>query len=317
MKYFLLAILIALPAGLLLSCGGDTEQTADIKIGELLPVKPDLDHLATFPFRADSLMPELTDRNVTITHPPTVAMANEMTAGTEAPDYTTYDVIGTATAVYAVGDAPFTIEIGQFAGPEDAYGWYSIHRPNGTETEKIGGESFRAGSVRYTYQGDFTITVDGGEATPEANRVVDSLTQVVVDGIEAPSEMPMYHVLFPGRDRAKSSARYYGYGFAGIPGLNDVYTVDFVAGRDTSTFFLSPDSSGIKYLTLLEATAWDDLTRDPPKGFMFDAGFGMRGTHPELGAVVAGLVRQKLVGVIGYDPDRNHLKLQNWVRGLQ
>jgi len=86
---------------------------------------------------------------------------------------------------------------------------------------------------------------------------------------------------------------------------------------DTAVFFMAEDLDGHHYLTLhayaeslgTVAAAPDSIPYYENYSFVFD--------HPQYGQIVAGLVRAKLVGVVGFK-EKSHLHLAGlWVQGLQ
>jgi hypothetical protein len=81
--------------------------------------------------------------------------------------------------------------------------------------------------------------------------------------------------------------------------------------------FLSMDESGEKFWKLKEHADSFGKVSPAPTSFVFDNGHSISFTHPTKGNIVAGLVRQKLVGIIGYDPAKNDRLAASWVQGLR
>ncbi len=284
-----------------------------------LPKGPNLENLAGFPFAADTLLPSESTSGVTRFDSVVILRADEIPAAESAEEigYTAYDIVGTVDASYEVGGVPVSVVVAKFVSANHAFGWYSVHRPNLVEIDTIGVESFRMGSVRHVIKGDYVITLDAGGDSGEAVAAMDRLARLIADKITVVPGVTRFHVLFPSHDRVRASERYYAYNYLGIVGFNDVYTMDYAVGIDTSTMILSPDSSGVKFLVLEAFARSEGEALKLPDGVRFDQGLGIYIDHPRHGRIIGGLVVQKIVGVVGYDPERSARMFARWVKGLR
>ncbi len=306
-------LLIAAAALLLTSCGDNRIREAHT----MYPDHPNFANLATFPFGADTLlaMPAVEIRP---DRAPAVVRADALAADTADTGITLacFDCVGVARASFTIAGQPIRVEAAQFAEPIDAYGYYAAHRPNGAPTELIGRQSFRLGTTRYVYTGDYAITLDAPDGSDSSRAAVDRLAKLIADRVTVQAMLTPYHILFPGHDRVGGSDRFFGYHWLGVRGLNEIYTMDFSMGTDTSTWFVSPDSIGFKFLLFKEWAEKGGEQLKVPHIFKFDQGLSVYVEHEQYGRIMAGVVKGKLVGVLQYRPDKWEQKTSQWITGL-
>jgi len=293
------------------ACGDDAQERA----ARLFPAGPPIAHLEEFPFNADSLLP---GGGAGPEEPPTVRKIGALAVDSSSdPGYLAYDFIGEAAARYTADEAEVRVTIAQFAEPIAAYGWYAAHRPNGAATDTIGRQSFWTGTRLYVYKGSYAIVAEAGDTSAAARAAAERLAREAANRATGEMRLSPYHILFPMHDRVAASDRYVGYGFLGAPRLNDVYTMDFVAGIDTARWFLTTDTSGLK-LVVLRDWAEDGTRRlTVPAVLPFEPESAVYVEHPRYGRIIAGMAAQKLVGVVGYRPERQEQKLRSWLEGLR
>jgi hypothetical protein len=82
-------------------------------------------------------------------------------------------------------------------------------------------------------------------------------------------------------------------------------------------FFLSEDLSGEKFLLLQTYASAKDSVRPAPDVIPFEGDHAFVFDHPDRGPIVAGLVRGKLVGVVGFRGETFLTLTALWVKGLQ
>jgi hypothetical protein len=76
------------------------------------------------------------------------------------------------------------------------------------------------------------------------------------------------------------------------------------------------DPGGTQYTKLSRYASNIGTIVDVPDGFHFPE-LSVALEHPRHGLIVAGLVRKKLVGIIGYNPKTFEKLATGWVDGLQ
>jgi len=236
--------------------------------------------------------------------------------GPEAQAYLAYNLVAMASAEYEVNGVTVSTEVAQFASLEDGYGFYASLRPVGAGAGGFGTESFSWGKVRYFTCGEFVVRL-AVEKEDSSHFTAQTLVGQEIDSrIPVPPTPPPFFMLFPTAQKIRLSNRYYSYDFLDLPGLDEVYSTDYLTGGDTVIFFLTMDESGWKFLKLREyGESIGDLSSSP-KSFPYE-GYSLAFTDPHRGRIVAGLVRGKLVGIIGYDAAKNDRLASRWVRGLK
>ncbi|MFQ6007753.1 MAG: DUF6599 family protein [Candidatus Zixiibacteriota bacterium] len=231
--------------------------------------------------------------------------------------YLRYDFSGLISSEYEVNNVPVYVEIAQFGTLEDAYGFYASLRPDGIITTPLGAESFLLDTQRYFTRGEYvvTLTVEKGDSSHLAAQTF--LAQQINSRITGSANPPPFFMLFPSANKIVPSNKYYRGNFLNVSGLDKVYATSYLFEGDTAVFFLTMDESGEKFLRLKEFADSTGRVSQAPDTFIFDNSYSISFTHPTKGSIVAGLVRQKLVGIIGYDSTKNDRLASTWVQGLR
>lgn len=296
-----------------LSCGK--------KEKEVVPPTQDAAKAVTeLPFYADTLLPgsietydiELVDSINTI-----LSDDADSSLGQKARRYLSYNFVGLATARYEVRGVPVSVQIAQFASLEDAYGFYASLRPDGIGRGGLGTESFSLDATTHFTKGEFVVTLSVGEEDDTLFVAQSLLGQEISSRISGAATAPQFFMLFPFADKIAFSNKYYSRDFLDVGGLDKVYTTSYLTGGDTAVLFLIMDESGMKFLKLQEYAESTGKVSPASTTFAFDDGYSVSFKHPTQGMIVAGLVRSKLVGIIGYDPDKNDRLATTWVQGLK
>jgi len=229
--------------------------------------------------------------------------------------YTNSLVIGVVRAAYKVGKNDFAVVITQFASPLDAYGFYSQSRPRGVALDSIEAESFYLDDTLHFTKGEYSVSI----TSPASSKWISgarTLARMIDARITSMTQQPLYFRLFPFRGQIVPSQRYYSRNFMDVEGLDSVYSIDYASDEDTLTLFLTPDSSGIKFLELSDwAKKIGKINQVPPE-FEFPEKNAMAYEHSRLGPIVAGTVKGKLVGIIGYNRATGIELCTKWVKGL-
>ena len=301
--YFTLALL----ATMLLSCGNDQP-----------PPQADSD-TDTITFDGDHLLPASIEAYKLVLESETNIVADDDLAsyfGDSSSAYLTYGVVGLATANYTMGQEPMDVVLAQFDSRENAYGFYALARPDGIERGDIGTESYVFDSCMYYVSDHYVVSLSAANNSPKAMISISILAQEIASGIKK-TQRPRFFALYPLLHMIVPSTKYYPSDYLGIEGLDSVYTTSYLLDGDTAVFFMTIDASGDRYLSLRQlaesmgsiTTALDAIPYYDASGFAFD--------HPEHGTIVAGLVRSKLAGVLGYVPESHERLVSLWIKGLR
>lgn len=225
-----------------------------------------------------------------------------------------YLCIGLASTSYANKKEEFTVDLYQFTESQYAYGYYSRFRPDGVKTLKIGAESFINGNSLYLTQADYLIIISQEDLKPNA---VQSVATKISANIAGGKSTPPFFILFPYGKKLYPTDKFYPYEHLGIKGFNEVYTSDHLVNDDTVTLFLTLDTSGEKYFYLTEYVKEHDLKSAPVKRFNYDQGYSIAFEVEGHGVLIAGLVKGKLAGAIGYKPKKHEVYVKRWLDGFQ
>jgi len=236
--------------------------------------------------------------------------------GESAEKYLAHNLVGVVSTEYEVGGVTVSAEVAQFASLEDAYGFYAGLRPMGAGVGGLGTESFTLGRVRYFTRGEFVVTLSIDQEDSAHIAAQSLLGQEINGRIPAPPTPPPFFVLFPFADRIALSNKYYSRAFLGVAGLDKVYTIAYQTGGDTAVLFLTMDEGGEKFLKLKKFAESTGKVSSAPNSFPFEE-YSLAFSDPDRGRIVAGLVRSKLVGIIGYDSTKNDRLASSWVQGLR
>ncbi len=184
-------------------------------------------------------------------------------------------------------------------------------------TTGLGAESFSLGGAKYFTKGEFVVMVSVEKENDSLFTARSLLAQEINSRISGAVTLPPFFMLFPFKDKIIPSTKYYSQSFLDVTGLEKVYTTSYLADGDTAVLFLTVDESGEKFLTLREYAESIGKVSRVPESFAFDNARSLSFKHPTRGMIVAGLVRNKLVGIIGYTPDKSERLATIWVQGLK
>jgi len=230
--------------------------------------------------------------------------------------YNQYGFAEVATTSYKSGPLEMVADVYRFDNPTNAFGLYSMLRPEKPNIVLLGIEGFSAPATLVFVKGSYLVKVIGYDETEATTKAIIGLAQEINNQIPGATNRPNTFLLFPVVNRMGARDKYYRDSFLGQKFLRRFYTQDYLIGVDTVTLFLSPDESGEKYLKWSEYAASlsalqpasDSLGYDSGKAFIFDDKIS--------GLTVAGLRKGKLVGMVKY-ADIHKQFLADWIKSLQ
>ena len=293
-----------------ISCGKKEEKT---------PPATETEAVENLPFYADNLLPDNIDTLnierlgdvIEITY-----KAADSTSGPELDLDQPHNLVGRATTSYDINGIEITAKIDQFASVPDAYGFYSGLRPFGNGNNNLGTESFEDKNTTCFTRGELVITLTSKLSDSLRSEARILLGQEINSRISELPQAPRFFVLFPSGKMIFFTRAYYTRDYLEIPSLDQVFTNSYDIEGDTVLLFLTMDESGDKFLTLLQAVQTMGEVSDGPETIPFEE-YSLSFQHPEHGHIVAGLVRSKLAGVIGYDSPQIENFFAMWIKGLK
>lgn len=240
--------------------------------------------------------------------------------GGRAGDYYDYHLVGLVAALYDADSVRLSVEIAQFAGALDAYGFYALTRPDNVELTKLGAEGYMEGHSFYFVVGPYAVTIsamsDSASVTDLIRRLAVSISaEIGMDGV-----LPDVFSVFPAQNRIPSSYRYFPVSFLSIPQVDSVLTCRYEVDSVIGTLFITDDKSGKKFLAM--SLRADSLggANPPPESIKFDEEYGIffsEADEDPRGGVLAGLVSGRLVGAIGFVPEKHGALFGAWVAALR
>jgi hypothetical protein len=294
----------------LFSCGKDRAKDRQKQLEE---------RLSKIRFKSDSLMaysvPIENPGGAMAYHKLSRKEINDSTIA-NAANYLNSLVIGLVRTSYQDEGHPVSVEMSQFATFNDAYGFYSRTRPSGAPFDSLGVESYLKNDTLCFTKADYVVIIT---STADSNRIeiIRKIGKLINSKLTALSRPPQFFILFPYKGQIVPSQRYYSRNFLGVEGLDSVYTIDYAVDEDTLTLFLSMDTSGSKLVMLSDWGEQFGKINSVPKEIEYASGHAASFTHPELGQFVAGMVGNKLVGVIGYKRPTGIQVVPRWIQGIQ
>jgi Family of unknown function (DUF6599) len=230
--------------------------------------------------------------------------------------YHLYNFIDVTTATYRNEGTEITVDIYRFDNSPNAYGLYTLMRPEEPNAIKIGIEGFSSPLSMDFVKGEYLVRLTGYEESSETFSGIRILAAELETVIPGTKEYPKIFSKFPEPNKIAYTAKhnvesYLGHGF-----LSNVYTQDYNLNGETVTLFLTEDSDGVKFVewelvdkTLksvgesLVAEAFDDY-----KVFHRAGGF--------YGDIIAGLKKKKLVGILNYSSNQEQF-LIDWLNSIK
>lgn len=212
-----------------------------------------------------------------------------------------FDFVEMATAVYVEFRVEVNAEIYRFATPSDAFGYFSTIRPANPYRVPIGVDAFTSNLDLHFLKGPYYIKLvvytDEKPHRYGMRLLAVKLNEIVPGDTTLPPEFD----LFPDRDRVEREAYYYTDNFLELEFMSEVYSQNYNKGRGNFiTLFLSDDLTGEKYEKLLQLSSdWDQKTLS--QQLPFDSGRVICFDSGEYGWILAGLIKGRLVGLVGYE----------------
>jgi hypothetical protein len=230
--------------------------------------------------------------------------------------YHQYNFAEVAIAEYKGDKVELVADIYRFDNATDAYGIYSILRPEKPNIVIMGVEGFSASAAIVFVKGAYLVKVFAYEDSESSNKAMVGLAQELNNQIPGASNRPNSFLLFPVNNRIGARDKYFRESFLGQKFLRRFYTQEYLFGADTVTLFLSHDEAGEKYLKWSEYAvslnrlepASDSLGYDSAKAFIINDNLS--------GLSIAGLKKGKLIGMLKYN-DTHRQFLVDWVNSFQ
>lgn len=297
-KYELLVLSIIISVALITACAGSKKAPGDLRAANYLPEKIDpfgIERTSKIrTFAGDSLY-EYIDGGAEIYH--------------------LYDFIEVATADYRCNQTEIVVDIYRFDNADDAYGLYSMIRPDGPRIVQFGVEGFTSALSLDFVKGVFLVRLIGYDESSETELVIDNLAKRLNELVPGTTNPPAAFSLFPKENKISATDKYYSESFLGRKFLTCVYSQDYILEGDTLTLFSTADDSGDKFRQWSELAVTDDKIRNALKELPYDDENVFMIIDNYYGKIVAGLKSGRLLGIVNYN-EKHKAFLTVWVNSL-
>ena len=226
--------------------------------------------------------------------------------------YHLYNFVDVTTASYDMDGIEIVADIYQFDTPDNAYGLYSLMRPESPFPVKLGVEGFASKPNVDFVKGKYLVRLITFETTTLAEHSIQELSLEIEKLIPGTTAYPPVFSKFPAENKIAYTDKiqadsYMGYGF-----MNMVMTQDYLIDEDTITLFMTDDANGEKFLQFKEMAVIDEGVLKALGELPFDAGQAVIIATSYYGEVLAGLKNGQLYGVVNYS-DKSKDFVKNWL----
>jgi len=230
--------------------------------------------------------------------------------------YLKYGFKEVATADYRKGETEMVVELYRFDSDLNAFGLYSMMRPDSAHLARYGVEGFVApGQIEFV-KGDLVVRVTGYDASDESNLALINLADEIEKQLPGATQPPAAFKLFPASYAVAGSEKYYAVDFLGLSFLTDVYSQDFQPDSTRVTLFLCELEAGPKLLDWSRAAEQIGSFRDMQEDLVYDEGKAFEVDSPYYGLIVVGMRGNRMVGAVGYT-DSLHSFMYDWLNDLE
>jgi len=233
----------------------------------------------------------------------------------DAEIYLIYDFREVAATYYKDDQHELAVDLYRFADPLHAYGIYSRLRPDDAEALNLGVEGFTTPGMINLTKGNFLIRIFGYDESIETGLLMVNVAEELVSKLPGPSTKPEEFSLFPDSNKIAYSDDFYAELFLGQKFLTDVFSQDYQLGKDTVALFLAHDSAGAMFLEWREYADKIKSKSDAPQDIPFDREFSFKVSDSFYGNIVAGLKKEKLLGMANYSQKHKEF-LIDWVKAI-
>ena len=290
-------IAVAIAAALLLSCGGDKpatrEAAADFLPGEFSAIG--LKRIS--PVRSFEGQ----------------ALWEYINGGAEL--YHNYGFVEVATADYKKDSVEIVADIYRFSSGVNAYGLYSMLRPEDAEVIMLGTEGYLSASSIQFVRGPYFVRVVAYDDSDETNLVLVNFVYALNKLFVVPQTPPEAFSLFPDSGRIAHTDKYWAGSYLGQTFLTSVYSRDYMLDTTHVTLFVSPSEADSKALAWSKLAGELQKLQPVPDGLPFDGDSGFLTEDGYYGKIVVGTCGGRLVGMVGYRDDYKPF-LQQWLDSL-
>ena len=230
--------------------------------------------------------------------------------------YHSYSFVEVATADYKKGATEMVVDLYRFDSPVNAFGLYSMLRPDEADLVRLGVEGFITPSKIEFVKGDLLVRVIGYDDSDETGLALINLSDEINKQLPGGTKLPAAFEPFPSGNVVPGSARYFAEAFLGQSFLTSVYCRDYQLDSSVLTLFLCNVDGGAKLLEWSRQAEQAGKLVDAPAGLAFDDGKAIGISDSYYGQIVAGIRGNRLVGIIGFSVEHQEF-FDDWLDSLE
>jgi hypothetical protein len=230
--------------------------------------------------------------------------------------YHSYGFVEVATADYKKGATEMVVDLYRFDSPVNAYGLYSMLRPDGADLFMLGMEGFIAPSKIEFVKGNLLVRVIGYDDSDETSLALVNLADQIDKQLPGTTQLPTAFGLLPSDDVVNGSSKYFAEAYLGQSFLTMVYSRDYLLDSSVVTLFLCNVDGGSKLLEWSRTAEEAGKLIDAPAELSFDDGkaIGINDTYH--GQIVAGIRGSRMVGMVGFSVEHQEF-FGDWLESLE
>lgn len=230
--------------------------------------------------------------------------------------YHSYKFVEVATADYKKGEIEMVVDIYKFNSSVNAFGLYSMLRPDEADLVQLGLEGFIAPSKIEFVKGDMLVRVIGYDDSDELGLALINLADELNKQLPGDTKLPTAFEPFPSANVIAGSAKYFAEAYLGQSFLTSVYCRDYQLDSSVVTLFLCDMDGSVKLLDWSRRAEEAGKLVDAPAGVAFAAGKAIGVNDGYYGQILAGMRGRRLVGIVGFSIVHQEF-LNEWLESLE
>lgn len=230
--------------------------------------------------------------------------------------YHSYGFVEVATADYKKGAIEMVVDLYRFDTPVNAFGLYSMLRPDEADLTRLGVEGFIAPSKIEFVKGDLLVRLIGYDDSDETGLAVINLADEINKQLPGDTKFPTAFEPFPSENVVAGSARYFAQAYLGQSFLTMVYSRDYLLDSSVATLFLCNVDGGSKLLEWSRTAEETGKLIDAPADLSFDDGKAIGINDSYYGLIVAGIRGSRMVGMVGFSVAHQEF-FADWLESLE
>ncbi|MEA3296731.1 MAG: DUF6599 family protein [candidate division Zixibacteria bacterium] len=215
--------------------------------------------------------------------------------------YHSYSFVEVSTADYEKRTTEIIADIYCFSSGLNAWGMYSMLRPDNADIVRIGTQGYLTPSNLQFVKGTHLVNLVTYENSDETNLALLTLADELDRLLPDPSESLSEFSVFPDTGRVQGTDKYWVKSFLGHKFLTNVYSRDFILDSGRVTLFMSENQPGKMLLEWSQLATQTSNVESAPDDLSFDNDMAFVSEDSFYGQIIVGTCNGILVGMVGYD----------------